>query len=121
MVTHRTRPKNIVLHHCVATNLTIRRINRRDSAVIQVVVGAALGAAMQPNLAHYFTWLNGYQITKKIEIRTMTFDVGMDTCSPVADDYFEKAPFKFAGKLKRLYFKNLQAEKPAFKRSGDDD
>ena len=42
---------------CVATNLTIRRINRRDSAV----VGAALGAAMQRTLAHYFTWLNGYK------------------------------------------------------------
>ena len=36
-----------------------------------------------------------------------TFDVGLDTCSPVADDYFEKAPFKFEGTLKRLYFKNL--------------
>ena len=36
-----------------------------------------------------------------------TFDVGMDTCSPVADDYFEKAPFTFEGKLKRLFFKNL--------------
>ena len=44
---------------CVATNLTIRRINRRDSAVVQVVGGAALGAAMQRSLAHYFTWLNG--------------------------------------------------------------
>ena len=46
---------------CVATNLTIRRINRRDSAVVQVVGGAALGAAMQRNLAHYFTWLNSYE------------------------------------------------------------
>jgi arylsulfatase len=36
-----------------------------------------------------------------------TFDVGMDTCLPVADDYFEKAPFTFEGKLKRLFFKNL--------------
>ena len=34
-----------------------------------------------------------------------TFDVGMDTNSPVADDYFDKAPFKFEGNLKRLYFK----------------
>ena len=42
---------------CVATNLTIRRINRRDSAI----VGAALGAAMQRNSAHYFTWLNSYR------------------------------------------------------------
>jgi hypothetical protein len=45
----------------------------------------------------------------------------MDTCSPVADGYFDKAPFKFEGKLKRLYFKNLQEERPAFKRSPDDD
>lgn len=31
-----------------------------------------------------------------------------------------KAPFPFEGKLKRLYFKNLQDERPAFKRSPDD-
>jgi len=36
-----------------------------------------------------------------------TFDVGMDTSSPVADAYFEKAPFAFEGKLKQLCFKNL--------------
>jgi len=34
----------------------------------------------------------------------------MDTCSPVADDYFEKAPFEFEGKLNRIFFKNLNAE-----------
>ena len=39
-----------------------------------------------------------------------TFDVGMDTASPVADDYFDKAPFEFEGTLKRLYFKYLGAE-----------
>ena len=50
-----------------------------------------------------------------------TFDVGMDTSSPVADDYFEKAPFKFEGKLKRLYFENLQEKGPTFMRSPDDD
>jgi arylsulfatase len=38
---------------------------------------------------------------------TETFDVGMDLNSPVANDYFDKAPFKFKGSLKRLYFKNL--------------
>jgi arylsulfatase len=38
------------------------------------------------------------------------FDVGMDTLSPVADAYFDKAPFKFEGTLKRLHFKNLEAE-----------
>jgi hypothetical protein len=43
-----------------------------------------------------------------------TFDVGMDTSSPVADDYFDKAPFEFEGTLKRLHFKNLLQERPAF-------
>lgn len=33
-----------------------------------------------------------------------TFDVGMDTNSPVADDYFDLAPFEFNGRLDRLYF-----------------
>jgi arylsulfatase len=50
-----------------------------------------------------------------------TFDVGCDTSSPVADGYFDKAPFKFEGTLKRLYFKNLQDKRPAFTRSPDDD
>jgi hypothetical protein len=45
----------------------------------------------------------------------------MDTNSPVADDYFEKAPFAFEGKLKRLCFENMQAERPALARSPDDD
>ena len=74
-------------------------------------------------------WINGKEAATGTVQRTVpgtftaseTFDVGMDTCSPVADDYFEKAPFKFEGKLKRLYFKNLQDERPAFKRSPDDD
>jgi arylsulfatase len=39
-----------------------------------------------------------------------TSDVGMDTSSPVADGYLDKAPCKFEGTLKRLYFKNLQTE-----------
>jgi hypothetical protein len=37
-----------------------------------------------------------------------TFDVGMDTLSPVANDYFDQAPFEFEGTLKRLYFSNLE-------------
>ena len=41
--------------------------------------------------------------------------------TPVADDYFEKAPFEFNGTLKRLYFKNLQTQRPEFPRSPDDD
>jgi arylsulfatase len=39
---------------------------------------------------------------------TETFDVGMDLNSPVADAYYDKAPFEFGGDLKRLHFENLQ-------------
>ncbi len=74
-------------------------------------------------------WINGNDAIAGTVQRTVpgtftaseTFDVGCDTCSPVADGYFDKAPFKFGGKLKRLCFKNLQDERPAFKRSPDDD
>jgi arylsulfatase len=74
-------------------------------------------------------WINGKKAASGTVQRTVpltftaseTFDVGVDTNSPVADDYFKKAPFAFEGTLKRLYFKNLQAERPAFKRSPDDD
>ena len=45
----------------------------------------------------------------------------MDTSSTVADGFFEHAPFAFEGRLKRLCFKNLHAEWPAFKRSPNDD
>jgi hypothetical protein len=31
----------------------------------------------------------------------------MDTSSPVADAYFDRAPFAFEGTLKRLYFVHL--------------
>ena len=74
-------------------------------------------------------WINGEEAATGTVQRTVpltftaseTFDVGMDTSSPVADAYFDKAPFAFEGKLQRLHFKNLQAERPAFKRSPDDD
>ena len=39
-----------------------------------------------------------------------TFDVGMDTLSPVADAYFDKAPFEFEGTLNRLHFKYLEEQ-----------
>jgi arylsulfatase len=39
---------------------------------------------------------------------TETFDVGMDLNSPVANDYYDKVPFKFEGKLKKLHFANLK-------------
>jgi len=74
-------------------------------------------------------WINGKEAVTGTVQRTVpgtftaseTFDVGMDTSSPVADAYFDKAPFTFDGKLKRLHFANLQAERPAFARSPDDD
>jgi len=66
-------------------------------------------------LAELKFWINGKEAaTGKLQ-RTVpmiftaseTFDVGLDTCSPVANDYFDKAPFKFEGTLKRLHFKYL--------------
>jgi hypothetical protein len=74
-------------------------------------------------------WINGKEAAQGKVQRTVpavftaseTFDVGMDTSSPVADDYFNKAPFKFQGTLKQLYFKNLPGEQPAFVGSPDDD
>jgi len=74
-------------------------------------------------------WINGKEAATGTVERTIpatftaseTFDVGMDTNSPVADDYFDKPPFEFNGTLERLFFKNLQAERPAFPRSPDDD
>jgi arylsulfatase len=59
-------------------------------------------------------WINGEEAAAGKLQRTVAgftssegFDVGMDTLSPVADDYFDKAPFKFEGTLKKLYFKYL--------------
>ena len=73
-------------------------------------------------------WINGKEAATGTVQRTVpltftaseTFDVGMDTSSPVADAYFDKAPFAFEGRLNRLHFKNLRAGRPAFKRSPDD-
>jgi arylsulfatase len=61
-------------------------------------------------------WINGKKKATGTVERTVpagftaseTFDVGLDTSSPVADDYFDKAPFAFNGTLKRLHFKNLR-------------
>jgi len=60
-------------------------------------------------------WINGKQVKQATIERTIpagftaseTFDIGIDTASPVADAYFERAPFAFNGELKRLHFKNL--------------
>jgi arylsulfatase len=61
-------------------------------------------------------WINGKPANGGTVRRTVpagftgseTFDVGMDTLSPVADDYYNKAPFEFEGTLKRLHFANLE-------------
>jgi arylsulfatase len=37
-----------------------------------------------------------------------SFDVGMDSYSPVSLAYFERAPFKFNGKIDALHVKYLQ-------------
>jgi arylsulfatase len=73
-------------------------------------------------------WINGEEAANGTVERTIpatftaseTFDVGMDTSSPVADDYFDKAPFAFEGTLKMLHFANLEAERPAFPVVPDD-
>jgi arylsulfatase len=59
--------------------------------------------------------INGKQATTGTVERTVpatftaseTFDVGIDTNSPVADDYFNQAPFPFNGTIERLHFSNL--------------
>ena len=68
--------------------------------------------------AELIFWINGKEATRGTVQRTIplfftaseTFDVGMDTLSPVADAYFDKAPFKFEGSLKKLHFTYLEAE-----------
>jgi len=60
-------------------------------------------------------WINGEEAATGTLERSVPggftssegFDVGIDTLSPVADDYFDKAPFEFEGTLKRLHFKYL--------------
>ena len=36
-----------------------------------------------------------------------TFDVGVDLASPVALDYFDKAPFRFNGKIEKIDIKYI--------------
>jgi arylsulfatase len=73
-------------------------------------------------------WINGEPAATGTVRRTVpavftaseTFDVGMDTSSPVADAYFDRAPFAFEGTLKRLHFRNLPAGGPEFPGLPDD-
>ncbi len=63
-------------------------------------------------------WINGEPAATGTVQRTIpvsftaseTFDVGLDTASPVADDYFDQAPFAFNGTIERLHFENLEIE-----------
>jgi arylsulfatase len=65
-------------------------------------------------------WINGTEAATGTVQRTVpavftaseTFDVGMDTSSPVANSYFDRAPFEFEGTLKRLHFVNLEQKAP---------
>jgi len=50
-----------------------------------------------------------------------TFDVGKDLGSPVALDYFDRAPFAFNGKIEKIHIRYTDAKEPNFKRSPDDD
>ena len=60
-------------------------------------------------------WINGNEVKQATIERTAplgftaseTFDVGMDLNSPVADAYFDRAPFRFTGKLRELRFAKL--------------
>ena len=36
-----------------------------------------------------------------------TFDVGKDLGSPVSLDYYDRAPFRFNGKINRIYIRYL--------------
>jgi arylsulfatase A-like enzyme len=65
-------------------------------------------------------WINGTEAATGTVQRTVpavftaseTFDVGMDTGSPVAKSYFDMAPFEFEGTLNRLHFANLEQKQP---------
>ena len=82
----------------------------------EVKIAYEMKTPMQPAAPAELTfWINGKQAAKGTVQRTVpliftaseTFDVGMDTASPVADDYFDQAPFEFEGTLKKLHFKYL--------------
>jgi arylsulfatase len=50
-----------------------------------------------------------------------TFDVGTDLGSPVALDYYDRAPFKFNGKINRLHIRYTDKQGANLARSPDDD
>ncbi|MFZ1956314.1 MAG: sulfatase/phosphatase domain-containing protein, partial [Desulfobacterales bacterium] len=83
----------------------------------EVTIAFEMRTPMKPAAPAELTfWINGKEAAKGTVQRTVpliftaseTFDVGMDTASPVADDYFDKAPFAFEGTLKKLHFAYLE-------------
>jgi arylsulfatase len=36
-----------------------------------------------------------------------TFDVGMDSYSPVSEDYYDRAPFAFKGRIEKVFAKYI--------------
>jgi len=50
-----------------------------------------------------------------------TFDVGADLGSSVALYYFDKAPFRFNGKIEKIHIRYTDAKEPNFSKSPDDD
>ncbi len=50
-----------------------------------------------------------------------TFDIGVDLGSPVALDYYDRAPFRFNGKIEKINIRYTDEKEPAFSRSPDDD
>ncbi|MGB6012351.1 MAG: hypothetical protein WBI57_13890, partial [Desulfobacterales bacterium] len=50
-----------------------------------------------------------------------TFDVGADLGSPVALDYYDRAPFRFNGKIHRINIRYTGKQGGPFRASPDDD
>ena len=45
-----------------------------------------------------------------IHTASETFDVGVDLGSPVALDYYDRAPFKFNGKIEKIHISYLETK-----------
>jgi arylsulfatase len=90
------------------------RVGRLPAGDVQIAMEMRTPAERAAPGALAF-WIDGKQVaTGTLEwtvptgfTGSETFDVGIDSNSPVADDYFDKAPFAFTGTLKRLHFKYL--------------
>lgn len=100
------------------TSSLATQLTQRMETIADAPSAFAMGAPEAAASAEVKFWINGKQAATGTVQRTVpaaftaseTFDVGMDTSSPVANDYFDKAPLKFEGTLKRLHLKYLEAE-----------